>query len=186
MPEPEPPLKIVPSSTYQLRIESIVSSTERMKQADGLLGHALDADVEPHRRVERRLLGDDQVLELGAEGLGLARRRRSSRPRMPQAVMVSTTRSATCLQRRLPLGRAERAPEVLLGDDVGGVERPADGELDAELLEGDRAVAVVGDAGVAPLPRRPRRRGATPSVVKWRRMPMPVCSGARANGGLLV
>ena len=42
-----------------------------MKQADGLLGHALDADVEPHRRVERRLLGDEQVLELVAEGLGL-------------------------------------------------------------------------------------------------------------------
>src|SRR3954469_8634334 len=33
MPEPEPPLKIVPSSTYQLRIESIWSSTWRMKQA---------------------------------------------------------------------------------------------------------------------------------------------------------
>src|SRR3954447_12892167 len=33
MPEPDPPLKIVPSSTYQLRIESIWSSTERMKHA---------------------------------------------------------------------------------------------------------------------------------------------------------
>src|SRR5688572_23453182 len=33
MPAPEPPLKIVPSSRYQLRIESIVSSTDRMKQA---------------------------------------------------------------------------------------------------------------------------------------------------------
>src|SRR5688572_17658521 len=33
MPDPEPPLKIVPSSTYQLRIESIVSSTDRMKHA---------------------------------------------------------------------------------------------------------------------------------------------------------
>src|SRR6266508_6276448 len=32
MPEPDPPLKIVPSSTYQLRIEDIVSSTARMKQ----------------------------------------------------------------------------------------------------------------------------------------------------------
>src|SRR5918911_3913515 len=31
-PAPEPPLKIRPSSRYQLRIESIVSSTERMKQ----------------------------------------------------------------------------------------------------------------------------------------------------------
>src|SRR6266571_864642 len=33
MPEPEPPLKIVPSSTYQLRIALIVSSTARMKHA---------------------------------------------------------------------------------------------------------------------------------------------------------
>ena len=33
MPEPEPPLKMMPSSRYQLRIESIVSSTDRMKQA---------------------------------------------------------------------------------------------------------------------------------------------------------
>src|SRR6266545_2732225 len=32
-PEPEPPLKMTPSSRYQFRIESIVSSTARMKQA---------------------------------------------------------------------------------------------------------------------------------------------------------
>src|SRR5213594_2905499 len=41
MPEPDPPLKIVPSSTYQLRIEDIVSSTARMKHAEhcwGVLG----------------------------------------------------------------------------------------------------------------------------------------------------
>jgi hypothetical protein len=31
-------LKIVPSSTYQFRIESIWSSTERMKQADACWG----------------------------------------------------------------------------------------------------------------------------------------------------
>src|SRR5918996_5556606 len=33
MPLPDPPLKIVPSSTYQLRMEDIVSSTARMKHA---------------------------------------------------------------------------------------------------------------------------------------------------------
>src|SRR5215218_5031541 len=33
MPEPDPPLKMVPSSTYQLRMEDISSSTERMKHA---------------------------------------------------------------------------------------------------------------------------------------------------------
>lgn len=32
-PEPEPPLKMTPSSLYQSRIDSIVSSTARMKQA---------------------------------------------------------------------------------------------------------------------------------------------------------
>src|SRR3954462_2064017 len=38
IPEPEPPLKIVPSSTYQLRIEDIVSSTARMKHAEHCCG----------------------------------------------------------------------------------------------------------------------------------------------------
>ncbi len=34
IPEPDPPLKIVPSSTYQFRMEVMVSSMERMKQAE--------------------------------------------------------------------------------------------------------------------------------------------------------
>src|SRR3954447_11485305 len=38
MPAPEPPLKILPSSTYQLRMESIWSSTARMKQAEACCG----------------------------------------------------------------------------------------------------------------------------------------------------
>src|SRR4051812_4285368 len=33
IPDPDPPLKIVPSSTYQLRMEDILSSTARMKHA---------------------------------------------------------------------------------------------------------------------------------------------------------
>src|ERR687889_886418 len=37
-PAPEPPLKMNPSSLYQLRIESIESSTERMKQAETCCG----------------------------------------------------------------------------------------------------------------------------------------------------
>ena len=37
-PAPEPPLKIMPSSRYQLRIESIESSTARMKHADACWG----------------------------------------------------------------------------------------------------------------------------------------------------
>src|SRR6185503_1009611 len=40
-PAPEPPLKIIPSSRYQLRIESMVSSTARMKQALTCCGEAV-------------------------------------------------------------------------------------------------------------------------------------------------
>ena len=37
-PAPDPPLKIVPSSTYQFRMDDIWSSTERMKHADACWG----------------------------------------------------------------------------------------------------------------------------------------------------
>src|SRR5690625_3324543 len=37
-PAPEPPLKINPSSRYQFRIESIESSTDKMKHADTCWG----------------------------------------------------------------------------------------------------------------------------------------------------
>ena len=52
----------------------------------------------------------------------------------------------------LALGGAEGAAEVLLGDDVGGVLRPGAGELEVALLEGDGAVAPVGDHRVAAVP----------------------------------
>src|SRR5262245_63409010 len=38
IPDPEPPLKIVPSSTYQLRIDVMWSSTARMKHAEHCWG----------------------------------------------------------------------------------------------------------------------------------------------------
>ena len=37
-PAPDPPLKIIPSSRYQLRIDSIESSTDKMKQAETCCG----------------------------------------------------------------------------------------------------------------------------------------------------
>jgi hypothetical protein len=40
-PAPEPPLKIRPSSLYQSRIDSIVSSTARMKHAETCCGEAV-------------------------------------------------------------------------------------------------------------------------------------------------
>ena len=46
----------------------------------------------------------------------------------------------------------QRATEVLLGEDVGRVERPRGGYLDVQLLEGNRPIAEVRDASVAPVP----------------------------------
>src|SRR6187455_1905415 len=40
-PAPEPPLKMKPSSRYQFRIESIESSTDKMKQALTCCGEAV-------------------------------------------------------------------------------------------------------------------------------------------------
>ena len=54
------------------------------------------------------------------------------------------------LDRALAVGRGELAAEVLLGDDVGRVLRPARRELDVALLERD--VVAVADPGVAELP----------------------------------
>ena len=108
----------------------------------GLLGHARDADVEPHRAVERRPLGDEDVLQLVVERLGLVVVDEVAALPAPRRDRVDDPVDDLA-QRRLPLRRAERAPEVLLGDDVGGVDRPGHRELDAELLEGDRAVLPV-------------------------------------------
>ena len=68
LPVPEPNLKSIPSVLASVRIESIVSWTELMKQAEHC-GAVLEAAVEPHRAVERRLLIDEQVLQLVAERL---------------------------------------------------------------------------------------------------------------------
>ena len=71
MPEPEPPLKIVPSSTYQLRMESILSSTARMKQAEACWGTPLTPMLNHTGELKAAFWVTMQVLELVAEGLGL-------------------------------------------------------------------------------------------------------------------
>jgi hypothetical protein len=66
--------------------------------------------------------------------------------------MVSATRSIIWRTERSRSGVPMVPAEVLLGHDRGGVHRPGRGELDAELLEGRRAVAPVLDDGVTQLP----------------------------------
>ena len=56
------------------------------------------------------------------------------------------------LETPLPLRGADRAAEVLGGDDVGGVDGPEFGEFDTTLLEVDGAVPPVGHDDIAALP----------------------------------
>ena len=85
------------------RVHRVVDGEDEARAR--LLRHALHADVEPHRRVERGALVHEDVLELVAERLGLVRRRRSSRRCTPQSVIVSATRSITWRSDALALGR---------------------------------------------------------------------------------
>ena len=94
---------------------------------------------------------DDQVLELGVEGLGLGLVDEVAVLGAPGGDGVDHP-VGHLAQRALPLGRAQRPPEVLLGHDVGGVLRPSHRELDVELLEGHRAVTEVRDSGISALP----------------------------------
>ena len=69
-PAPEPPLKIRPSSRYQFRIESIVSSTARMKQARDLLRRGVPT-LNQTGRVEREHLVEQRPGQLVLEDLGV-------------------------------------------------------------------------------------------------------------------
>jgi hypothetical protein len=116
-----------------------------------LLRNALDADVEPDRGVEGRLLVDDDVFELVGEGPGLLGVVEVAVLQAPFGDGVDHPVDDLA-ERGLALVGPRSAPEVLLGQDVGGVQGPGGGDLDGELLEGHGAVSVVGDARVAPLP----------------------------------
>lgn len=153
----------------------MVSSTARMKHA-GLLWHTLDADVEPHRAVERCPLGDQDVLQLVVERIGLGLVGEVAAFDAPGGDGVGHAID-DLLERPLALGKAQRAAEVLLRHDVGGIERPVGGELDAQLLERNRAVLPVGDPRVATLPLDLVVR-VNPGAVKWRVIPMERRSGA--------
>ena len=150
-PEPEPPLKMTPSSRYQLRIESIESSTDRMKQALACCGTPFTPMLNHTGELKAAFWVTRRCFSSSPERLGLGVVDEVAAVAAPRGDRVGHPVDDLA-QRVLPLRRAQGAPEVLLGDDVGGVQRPGDGELDPELLEGHGAVSVVRDAGVAALP----------------------------------
>ena len=131
------------------RVHRVVDGEDEARAR--LLRDALHADVEPHRRVERGALVHEDVLELVAERGGLVVVDEVAVADAPVGDRVDDPVDDLA-QRPLALGRAERAAEVLLGDDVRGVQRPGRRELDVGLEEGVAAVFEVRDARVAALP----------------------------------
>src|ERR1700709_70392 len=118
-------------------------------EAGRALRRLLEADVEPDRRVEGRLLVEQDRGQLHLEGVGVLGGGEVAALATPVGDRPGDA-ADHLLDRALALGAAELAAEVLLGDDVGRVLGPALGELDSALLEG-RALRIA-DHGVAGLP----------------------------------
>ena len=176
VPVPDPHLKSMPSVLARVRMLSSESCTELMKQAEhcGLrvaddaefhalrlripvpvlrVGVGLDAiaaDVEPHRRVERRLLLQQQVGELVVEDGRVFGGAEVAARNAPVANGLSHAGDQRA-DAALALGRADRAVQIFAGDNVGRGHRPVLGDLDIFLLEDDAALGV-GDLREAELP----------------------------------
>ena len=113
--------------------------------------HAFDTNVEPHRAVECRALGNEDVLELVAEGLGFGFVYEIAALDAPIGDGVGHAVDDLA-QRNFTLRGAGCAAEIFLRNDVGRVERPCVGKLDIALLEGHAAVFPVADARIALFP----------------------------------
>ena len=83
MPEPEPPRKIMPSLVFQSRIDSIVSSTREDEAGRALRAAPRSPTLNQTGRVERRHLVQQDVGQLGLEGVAVLVASRSSRARGP-------------------------------------------------------------------------------------------------------
>src|SRR5690606_12892798 len=123
----------------------------RQDEAGAHLLRRLGAHVEPDGRVEAEELVDQRVLQLVLEDLGVLVGGEIAL--LPAGLHVHADHAVDeLLQAPFALRRADRSAEVLGRDDVDGVQRPEVGELDAALLEVDRAVAPVGHDDVTTLP----------------------------------
>ena len=111
LPAPEPNLNSIASVLARSMIEDIVSC-DRVDEAGGALRLLFDADVEPDRRVERHLLVDDQVGQLGLEGLEVRVGREVVLGLGPGGDRVDDAVDQLA-DGGLALGRAEVAAEVL-------------------------------------------------------------------------
>ena len=111
---------------------------------------AIAAHVEPHRRIEGRLLLQQQVGEFVVEDGRVVVAAEVSPLDAPVANGFGDAGDELA-HAGLALGRVERAVQVFAGDDVGRRHRPVLGDLDVFLLEDDAAVRV-GDLRQTQLP----------------------------------
>src|SRR5262249_35358179 len=109
---------------------------DRVDEAGRALRRSLEADVEPHRRVERRLLVDEQVLEIVRERLEIVVAREVLLLLRPAGDGLDDT-ADQLLDPLFTLGSADLPAEVLGDDNVGRLLRPEPGDLDVALLEDD-------------------------------------------------
>src|SRR5215210_3434932 len=128
-PAPEPPLKMKPSSRYQFRMESIESSTERMKQALTCCGDAVPTLNQTGELNEKYWCSNIQVSSCS-----------------------KTSASSGLAKDLLPRRGTEGAPEVLGRHDRRGVDAPEVRELHPLLLEHHLAGLPVGLHDVTALP----------------------------------
>jgi hypothetical protein len=95
MPDPEPPLKIVPSSTYQLRIEDMWSSTARMKHAEHCWGVSTTPTLNQTGELNAARWFTSSDVSSSANTCASASVAKYAFLR-PHPVIVSTTRDTSC------------------------------------------------------------------------------------------
>ena len=121
------------------RLHRVVDGVDEARRGLRVL---LDADVEPDRAVEGRLLLHEQVRQLVAEGLQVLGRREVALRLGPAPDRVDDPRDQAA-HALLAVRRAELAAEVLRRDDVRRGLAPGARDLDPVLLEDGLASLVV-------------------------------------------
>src|ERR1019366_1254364 len=110
----------------------------------------LDADVEIDRAVERGLLIEEQVLELGVKSFARFSAGEVALLLAPSADGIDDAGDELADAGLAP-GRSERAAEIFRDHDVGRSLRPSARHLDVFLLE-DAAAVFARDDGAAEIP----------------------------------
>src|SRR6201995_1207234 len=105
MPEPEPPRKIRPSRVFQSRIESIVSSTERMKQAEHC-GDSSKPTLNQTGELNAATWWSRMCVSSASKASPSSSEAKYPRSR-PQSAIVPETRAIICLTARSPGGGAD-------------------------------------------------------------------------------